>query len=223
MFRWLPKNVSTFGGDVDAIFYLIYYIVAVWFVLTYGAMLYLLIRYRHRPGQRALYVHGNTLRQYGWILGLGVIVLLLDVTIDLRGEQVWDKIKGYRPAPEVQVRVTAMQFNWEVLYPGPDGQFDTADDRRLNGQVHVPINKVVHVTLTATDVIHSFFLPNLRLKQDAVPGRRITLWFQATEPGDYPIPCAELCGTGHTGMRGRLIVHSQKDYELWIKKEWPNF
>jgi cytochrome c oxidase subunit 2 len=152
-----------------------------------------------------------------------VIVLLLDVTIDLRGEQVWDKIKGYRPAPEVQVRVTAMQFNWEVLYPGPDGQFDTADDRRLNGQVHVPINKVVHVTLTATDVIHSFFLPNLRLKQDAVPGRRITLWFQATEPGDYPIPCAELCGTGHTGMRGRLIVHSQKDYELWIKKEWPNF
>ena len=120
MFSWLPKNVSTFGGDVDAIFYLIYYIVAVWFVLTYGAIIYLLIRYRRRPGQRALYVQGNTLRQYGWILGLGVIVLLLDVTIDLRSEQVWEKIKVHRPAPEVQVRVTAMQFNWEVLYPGPD-------------------------------------------------------------------------------------------------------
>lgn len=221
MFSWLPKNVSTFGGDVDAIFYLIYYIVAVWFGLTYGAIIYLLIRYRRRPGQRALYVPGNTPRQYGWILGLGVIVLLLDVSIDLRSERVWEKIKGHRPAPEVQVRITAKQFNWEVLYPGPDGKFDTTDDRRIDGQLHVPVNKVVHVTLTAKDVIHSFFLPNLRLKQDALPGRSITVWFEATEPGNYPIPCAELCGTGHTGMLGRLIVHSPNAYEAWVKEQWP--
>jgi cytochrome c oxidase subunit 2 len=223
MFRWLPKNVSSFGGDVDAIFSLIYSIVAVWFVLTYGAIIYALIRYRRRPGQRALYVQGETLRQYGWILGLGVIVLLLDVSIDVRGERVWEKIKGHLPAPEVQVRVTGKQFNWEILYPGPDGKFDTADDRRIDEQLHVPVNKVVHVTLTAKDVIHSFFLPNLRLKQDALPGRRITLWFEATEPGEYPIPCAELCGTGHTGMLGRLIVHSPAAYEAWVKGQWPTF
>jgi cytochrome c oxidase subunit 2 len=223
MFRWLPKNVATFGGDVDAIFYFIYYIVAVWFVLTYGAIIYALIRYRRRPGQRALYVHGNTPRQYGWILALGMIVLLLDVTIDVRGERVWEKIKGRMPAPEVQVRVTGEQFNWEVLYPGPDGKFDTADDRLINGQLHVPVHKVVHVTLTAKDVIHSFFLPNLRLKQDALPGRRITVWFEAMEPGDYPLPCAELCGTGHTGMLGRLIVHSAEAYAAWVKEQWSRF
>ena len=222
MLSWLPKNVSTFGGDVDSIFYLIYYIVAVWFVLTYGAIIYCLIRYRRRPGQRAVYVHGNTARQYGWILGLGVVVLLLDVGIDVRGERVWEKIKGHLPDPAVQVQVTGKQFIWEVVYPGPDGKFATADDRRLDGELHVPVHQVVHVTLASKDVIHSFFLPHLRLKQDAMPGHTITLWFEATEPGDYPIPCAELCGPGHTGMLGQLTVHTPEAYEAWVQAQWPS-
>jgi cytochrome c oxidase subunit 2 len=221
MLNWLPRNVSTFGGDVDAIFALIYYIVAAWFVLTYGAIIYALVRYRRRPGRRALYMPGNTLRQYGWILLLGLVVLLLDVGIDIRGEHVWEKVKQQTPAPEVQVRVTAKQFNWEVQYPGPDGIFDTSDDRRIDGQLHVPVHKVVHVTLMARDVIHSFFLPHLRLKQDAMPGRPTGLWFEATEPGVYPLPCAELCGTGHTGMLGHLTVHAPETYEAWVKAQWP--
>lgn len=221
MFSWLPQNVSTFGGDVDAMLYLIYYIVLVWFVLTYGAIGYLLIRFRRRPGVGARYVAGDTLRQYGWVLGLGVIVLLLDVGIDIRGEQVWEKIKRHVPPPDVQLRVTAKQFNWEVHYPGPDGQFDTADDLQLDGQLHVPVHQAVHITLRSRDVIHSFFLPNLRLKQDAMPGRSIPVWFQATEPGVYPIPCAELCGTGHTGMQGHLTVHTPATYDAWVQQHWP--
>lgn len=220
MFSWLPKNVSTFGGDVDSVLYVIYYIVAAWFVLTCGAIIYFVIRYRRRPGQKAIYLTGNTIQQYGWVLALGLIVLVMDVGIDIHGEQVWDKIKLHTPAPDVQVRVTAKQFNWEVLYPGPDGAFDTADDRQIDGQLHVPVDKVVHVTLTSKDVIHSFFLPNLRLKQDALPGRDIVLWFEATEPGTYVWPCAELCGTGHTGMFGRLTVHTSADYETWIQSQW---
>src|SRR5439155_1502252 len=121
------------------------------------------------------------------------------------------------PPGDVQMRVTAQRFTWGVQYPGPDGQFDTADDVHLNEELHVPVDKVVHITLTSKDVIHSFFLPNLRLKQDAMPGRSIALWFQATKAGVYPLPCAELCGFGHTGMMGRLVVHTPEEYEVWVK------
>lgn len=221
MFSWLPKNVSTFGGDIDAILHLIYVIVAIWFVLTYGAIICFLMRYRRRPGQRAIYVTGNTPRQYAWLLMLGVVVLVIDIGIDIRGEEVWSKVKRHAPNPEVHVRVTGKQFNWAMHYPGPDGVFDTADDLQIDGQLHVPVHKVVQVTLSSQDVIHSFFLPNLRLKQDAMPGRTITLWFEATEPGEYPMPCAELCGTGHTGMLGHLTVHTPETYEAWRKQQWP--
>jgi cytochrome c oxidase subunit 2 len=219
MLSWLPENVSTFGADVDSVLYLIYYIVAVWFVLTYGAIIYFLIRYRRRPGQRAIYVHGNTFRQYAWILVLGLIVVLLDIGIDIHGEEVWQKVKLRVPPADIQVRVTAKQFNWEVLHPGPDGVFDTQDDHQIDGQLDVPVNKVVHVTLTSKDVIHSFFLPHLRLKQDAMPGRNILVWFEATKPGEYDWPCAELCGTGHTGMVGRLTVHTPETYKAWTAEQ----
>lgn len=221
MLSWLPENVSTFGADIDGLIYLIYYIVLLWFVLTYGAIIYLLIRYRRRAGQPATYVHGNTLRQYGWILILGVIVVLMDVWVDIRGEEVWHKIKLSQPPADVHVRVTAKQFNWEVLYPGPDGKFDTEDDLQVDGNLDVPVDKVVHVTLTSKDVIHSFFLPHLRLKQDAMPGRNILVWFEATKTGEYPWPCAELCGTGHTGMVGRLTVHTPEAYKAWVEEQWP--
>ncbi|MBI3989350.1 MAG: hypothetical protein HY347_07010, partial [candidate division NC10 bacterium] len=85
MLRWLPENVSTYGGDIDSILYLIYYIVGVWFVLTYAAILYFLIRYRRREGLRATYVHGNNLALSAWILIAGLIVLLLDLWIDFHG------------------------------------------------------------------------------------------------------------------------------------------
>ncbi len=221
MFSWLPKNVSTYGGDIDAILYLIYYIITVWFVLAYGAIIYCLIKYRRRPGQRARYLPGATFRQYGWILVLGAIVLVIDVGIDIRGEQVWHKVKGVLLPADVQVEVTGKQFIWQVGYPGPDGTFKTADDRQIDGELHVPVGKVVHVTLRAEDVIHSFFVPNLRLKQDAMPGRSITLWFEVTEPGVYLIPCAELCGSGHTGMLGQLTAHTPEAYEAWRKQQWP--
>lgn len=221
MLRWLPENVSTYGGDVDAIFSLIYAIVGIWFVLTYGAIIYALIRYRRRRHPQARYIQGDRLAQYGWILALALVVLALDIGIDLRGEEVWEKIKRRVPPGDVQLRVTAQRFTWAVQYPGPDGQFDTADDVHRKEELHVPVDKVVHITLTSKDVIHSFFLPHLRLKQDAMPGRRIPLWFQATKAGVYPLPCAELCGAGHTGMMGRLVVHTPEEYEVWVKKLWP--
>lgn len=220
MANWFPENVSTYGADVDAVFWLIFYITAVWFVLTEGLILYFVLRYRCRPGQRAAFVRGDQLSQLAWIFVPVLIVVVLDLWIDIRSAEVWAKIKGQLPPSDIVVRAAGKQFNWEFIYPGPDGKFGTADDLQIDNDLHVPVGKVVHVVLTAKDVLHSFFLPHLRLKQDVVPGREITAWFEATKPGQYEIPCAELCGFGHSGMNGMLYVHTPEDYDRWIKEKW---
>ena len=221
MFAWLPENVSTFGGDIDSIFRFIYYIVGFWFLATQGFLIYCLIRFRRRPGRRPPYLHGNNLSQAAWILLPLVIVLVLDLWIDFRSADVWAKVKVGGPRPDVVIEVTGKQFNWIMTYPGPDGRFGTADDKKVENELHVPVNKVVQVVLKGEDVIHSFFLPNLRLKQDVVPGRAIRAWFQATKSGKYEIPCAELCGFGHSGMKGWLHVHEEVQYKEWARKMWP--
>src|SRR5882724_4931080 len=107
----------------------------------------------------------------------------------------------------ILVVLTAKQFNWQVKYPNSDKVF--------LDEMHVPVNKVVHVHLKSQDVIHSFFVPQFRMKQDAVPGREIKQWFEVVKPGRYEWPCAELCGFGHSGMRGWIYVHSPEDYKKW--------
>ncbi len=222
MLRWLPENVSTFGGDIDSILSLIYYVTLAWFFLTVGVLLLFLIRYRRREGRRATYVRGEKLTEAAWILIPLVIVLALDLWIDFHGADAWTKVKGRAPASDLSIRITGKQFNWEIVYPGPDGKFGTADDLQLDNELHVPVNQVVRVTLKSKDVIHSLFLPNLRLKQDIVPGRDVEAWFQATKPGRYPMPCSELCGFGHSGMNGWLYVHPAGEYQKWVKERWPS-
>lgn len=218
MLRWLPENVSTYGAEIDWLFQLIEYITGVIFVGVIVAMLVFLVKYRSREGRRATYTHGNTLLEVTWTIVPAIILIVLFWF----SQSTWWSIKGRQPSSDFRVQVTAKQFNWEIIYPGPDGQFGTADDLTLENDLHVPVNTVVLVSLQSKDVIHSFFLPNLRLKQDAVPGREIPVWFQATKPGRYEIPCAELCGFGHSGMLGYLTVHSPEDYAKWLKERWPS-
>ena len=123
-----------------------------------------------------------------------------------------------RPIATSKLGVMAKQFNWEVTYPGPDRKLGTDDDKKFDNDLHVPVNKVVRVYLTAKDVIHSFYLPNLRLRQDAVPGRTILVWFEVTKPGKYEIPCSQLCGFGHSGMKGWLYVHTPEEYAKWAQE-----
>lgn len=217
MMSWLPEDVSTFGGEIDSLFYLIYYITGAVFILVTVLMILFLILYRRRDGRRATYSHGNTALEITWTVIPAVILLVLS----FMSVSSWGRIKAHAPPSDFQVQVIAKQFNWEIIYPGPDGKFGTADDFQIDNDLHVPVNKVVHVHLQAKDVIHSFFLPNLRLKQDAVPGRNILVWFEATKPGKYELPCAELCGFGHSGMRGWLYVDSPEEYEKWAKEKWP--
>ena len=220
MQEWFPENVSTFGADVDGIFWLIFYITTVWFFITEGLILYFVIRYRRKPGRKAVYAAGDTWSQLAWVLVPLAIVVVLDVIIDSRSADVWAKVKRERPAADVVVRAAGKQFNWEFVYPGPDGKFGTPDDLQLDNELHVPVGKKVHVILTAKDVIHSFFLPHARLKQDVVPGREITAWFEIVKPGEYEIPCAELCGFGHSGMNGKLYAHTPEQYQKWVTEKW---
>jgi len=143
------------------------------------------------------------------------LVFLFDMAIEHKGTGVWDKVKLEMPPHEVLVRVTARQFAWTFTYAGVDGKLDTADDFQSTTEMHVPEGKVVRFALESKDVLHSFWIPVLRLKQDAVPGRTINGWFQATQTGDYEIGCAEICGGLHTNMRATMRVESPEDFDRW--------
>ncbi|MGH7828580.1 MAG: cytochrome c oxidase subunit II, partial [Candidatus Binatia bacterium] len=217
MLSWLPEDVSTFGKEIDSLFYVIYYITGAAFILVTVLMVLFLILYRGREGRRAAYSHGNTALEITWT----IIPAIVFIALSFMSVSSWGKIKSHAPPSDFQLHVTAKQFNWEAVYPGPDGKFATEDDLKIENDIHVPANKVIHIVLKSTDVIHSFFLPNLRVKQDAVPGREILVWFEATKPGRYELPCAELCGFGHSGMRGWLYVHAPEEYQKWVKERWP--
>ncbi|MBI3246470.1 MAG: cytochrome c oxidase subunit II [Deltaproteobacteria bacterium] len=217
MLRWLPEDVSPYGAGIDALFYLIYYITAAAFLLVTAVMIALLIKYRYQTGRRAVYTHGNTTLEIVWT----VIPALVFIGLGIASKAQWDELKVNIPESDTVIHVTGKQFNWEVLYPGPDGQFHTADDKQVDNEIRVPVGKPIRMVLKSKDVIHSFFLPQLRFKQDAVPGREILTWFQANKPGKYEIPCAELCGFGHSGMRGWLYVLSAEEYAQWVAQQWP--
>jgi cytochrome c oxidase subunit II len=208
---WLPENVSTFGRDIDWLFHLIYYITGITFILVFATMLAFIVMYRDRPGRKARYTHGNTTLEIVWT----VVPALILVILTLLSVPAWSRIKMSMPDTDFTVQVTAKQFNWQVVYPGADGKFGTADDKMLLDEMHVPINKPIRVILKSQDVIHSFFVPQFRIKQDAVPGHEIRAWFDATKPGKYEWPCAELCGFGHSGMRGWIYVHTPEEYQKW--------
>ena len=227
MLRWLPDGYgggSSYAGDIDAVFRFIYWLTFAIFWLVTILMVVALYRYRYREGdtRRATYTHGNTALELAWT----IIPAIVFVGIWFVSKTTWADIKAKIPPPDAQVRVTASQFAWSFAYPGPDGLFDTADDKtdkELQGadkELHVPVNKVVKVVLRSNDVIHSFFVPSFRLKQDAVPGREINVWFKATKPGRYELPCAELCGPGHSGMVNWVNVLSDADYQKWVQKVW---
>ena len=159
--RWFPENVSTYGGDVDSVFALSYWVGLVWFVITLGTFGLFLALYRRRQGRRAFYITGEPLRQAAWILVPCAVILALDLWIDWRGAPAWAKVKGQLPPAELTIQVTGRQFLWEVVYPGPDGKFGTEDDRQFNNEIHVPVGRPVRLALKAGDVAHSFFAPTL--------------------------------------------------------------
>ncbi len=210
----LPPGVSTFAGDIDFLYYLILIITGIAFVVVEVGLVVFAIKYRARPGRKAQYIKGSTRAEIVWTAVPAVTLVI----IGLMSGGVWNHIKGRNSTPPnaIPYEVHVKQFEWNFTYRGPDGQLGTGDDFTLRNQLHIPVNRPVELQLIAEDVIHSFFVPAFRVKQDAVPGMEINVWFEATEVGEYEIACAELCGLGHYRMRARVIVHSAEDYQQWL-------
>ena len=212
-----PHNVSTFGDRIDATYGAIFIATALAFLIVQGLLIYCIIRFRHREGRKSLPIHGNTRLEVVWTIvpAVGVFFLaFVSVSVWLDAKQA-ERI----PSGAYEVRIDARQFEWNVTNSGPDGQLGTADDFPTRNQLYIPVNRPIRVTLAADDVIHSFFLPNFRVKQDAVPGMEIPVWFEAMEVGEYPLGCAELCGLGHYRMRGTVTVLSPEEFEEWQSTE----
>jgi cytochrome c oxidase subunit 2 len=114
------------------------------------------------------------------------------------------------------IKVGAEQWLWHFKYAGPDGAFGTEDDIAVDNAFHVPIDQPVRFELTAQDVIHGFYLPDLRIHQDAVPGLTSLLWFQANKAGTYDVRCTQFCGTNHYQMKAQITVEPLQDYQSWL-------
>ena len=215
---WLmDESASTFGPSIDRLYYVILIITGIVFLITEVALVWFVFKYRHREGHNAEYIHGNTRAEIVWTIIPAVIVL----AIALASRGVWAQVKDPEefPSNALPVLITAKQFEWNVTYPGSDGELGTGDDFTVRNRLDVPVGRPTRIILHSEDVIHSLFLPEMRLKQDAVPGMEIQVWFEPTRIGEFPIGCAELCGIGHTRMRGTLTVHSAADYQAWVNQQ----
>jgi cytochrome c oxidase subunit 2 len=219
MFDTLPQGISSFAPEMDRLLYLIYAITGAFFVGLEGYLVYLVLRYRRKDGTSAKYEPANKWVQVQWILVFSFVVLVIDLLIDYKGARIWAAVKEEIPATTLTLKVSAKQFDWTFIYPGKDGQLGTADDISSYRELHVPVGQKIKVILTSQDVIHSFFLPQVRLKQDVMPGREINAWFDTTQAGTYDIVCSELCGFGHTRMNGVLHVDDEKTFQDWLAQK----
>lgn len=210
---WLPRDVSLDGHVIDHLFMFILVLTGVVFVATETALFLFMWRYdARRNPDAAKFTHGSHTLEVIWTI-LPTATLLFIAIYQMNA---WADAKVRKPDIPPTVEVTARQFEWRVRYPGSDGEFDTRDDVYTVNSLHVPVGQDVLVVLKSEDVLHSFFLPNLRVKQDAVPGMQQNVWFRPLEEGEFDLVCAELCGWGHYKMKGRLIVESREEFDAWL-------
>lgn len=228
---WLPNIagephhvVSTFGREIDSLYVIILLITGIVFIGTQIVLVWVMYRFvderdaQGRPVRQANYFHGSQRLEVVWT----IIPAAILVFIALYQMGTWAEIKFRSAAPKVPptAEITARQFQWVMRYPGPDGRLNTRDDLVLVDDLHFVKNKQTLIYLKSTDVLHSFFLPQLRIKQDAVPGLTIPVWFDADRPGEYELVCAELCGWGHYKMRGHVTVHeTEKEFQQWLDEQ----
>ncbi len=243
---WLPEAVSLHSAAIDRQFRITLTVIGVAFFLVHAALGLIVWRYRAKSSERAVYSQGSARIEIIWAAITAFVFIALAIT----GQRVWAQLRLNQAPPDaVQVEAVGQQFNWNFRYPGADGKFGRSDPRLYNdkdnsigarpgplgidpndasgkddvvsGLMVVPVNRPISVTLRAKDVVHDFYVPALRLKQDAVPGMKINIHFTATKEGRYEIACAELCGQFHHQMRAYLEVKSQNDFEQWLNERAP--
>ena len=212
---WLPEAVTTTAPDIDRIFYVVLWVTGIAFILVQATLVAFLVLYRRRPGHTAAYTHGNTTVEIVWT----VVPTLILIVLAVQNQRVWARVRGTPPPADVEIEITAEQFAWNVRYAGADGQLNTADDITTLNQLHIPTDATVLFHIRSKDVIHSFFVPQFRMKQDAVPGLTSRLWVNATKTGNFDIACAELCGIGHYRMRGFLVIEPAEAFRAWLAEQ----
>jgi cytochrome c oxidase subunit 2 len=233
---WLPELASD-RGAIDSAMTLSLVVTGVVFIGTNLALAWFSWRYQDAPGASASYWHDSPRLEWTWTLITAAIMLVFT----FRALSLWAQVTAPAPADSFVVEVTGQQFAWNVRYPGPDGIFgrtdakfvdsaalnfigldkgdpSAADDLTVQNQLILPEGRPVRVRLRSLDVIHSFFLPEFRVKQDAMPGITSETWFIPQRTGDFEIACAEHCGLGHYRMRGQLHVVAPSDLEARIKE-----
>jgi len=213
------ETLSTYASDIDNLILSIGVLVGFWLILCEVIFFYFIFRFRAKDGQRAKYITGEEATQKRWISYPHLLVLVCDVFIVVFAVKVWYDVKQQLPEPYETVRIVSQQWAWSFVHPGADHELGTADDIKTVDELHIEVGKVYHFKLEARDVLHSFSVPVFRLKQDAVPGRVITGWFEATGTGTYDIQCAEICGIGHGVMAARIVIESAERHAAWVAEQ----
>jgi cytochrome c oxidase subunit 2 len=233
-----PVNVSEHGYQIDHIIEFCHWFMGTLFVGWSAFFVYVLIRFR--KGRQPVADHDGVKSGISTHLEFSAVlieaVLLIGFAIPL-----WAKRVNEFPVTKdvILVHATGQQFNWNFHLPGPDGQFgrrdvylvsnsnplgldpnDPAgkDDIVTSGELHVPVNRPVIIELSSKDVIHNFCLPSMRIAADAIPGSLNPMWFKPIKVGTYEVVCGQLCGLGHYGMKGTLVVDTPEDYQAWLKE-----
>jgi cytochrome c oxidase subunit 2 len=199
---WLPERASTVAGDVDYLFNFILYVSLFFFALIVVLMVVFVVRYRRRPG-----VEPPPSRSHNTALELlwSGIPLLIVVYIFYVGFRTYMDMRT-PPRESYEINVIAGQWDWTFKYP----------NGVVSSDLHVPVDQPVRLVLSSRDVIHSLFIPQFRVKMDAVPGRYNKVWFKAVTPGEFDLWCAEYCGTKHSDMLAQVVVHTAGDFEAWL-------
>jgi len=214
---WYVTQASSYAADVDDLFLLIALIVGAFFLAAEFVLVWLVFRFRARPGVKARYITGEKTSETKWVSYPHYLVLVFDIIIVAAALRVWSDVKIDLPPAEERVRIVAQQWAWTFVHAGPDGQLDTADDIRTVNVLNLQVNRLYHFELHSKDTLHSFSVPAFRLKQDAVPGRSIVGWIRPTVTGEFDIQCAEICGIGHGLMAARVRIRSAAAQAAWME------
>ncbi len=218
-----PEDISSSGHLIMWLFNYTTYVNLFWFSLVCLGLFGFSYLYSQKRHKKAFYTHGNEKKHLliTALIGLGVFLSVDMVITKVSSRDIKEVFWNFPEDSEelVKVQVYAQQWAWNFRYAGRDGEFNTADDVVLLNDLVIPVNKKVMVQMTSKDVIHSFYLPNVRLKADAIPGRFAKLWFDANKVGEYEVACAEMCGIHHYLMKGKMTVLSQEDYDSWKNEQ----
>jgi cytochrome c oxidase subunit 2 len=197
----LPIQGTLVAGQWDDLYGFLVWLSVFFFILVVGGMIYFAIKYRAQPGFRPKYITGNHALEAVWI----VVPTILLMVIFVWGYVVYRNMV-HPPTDAYEIRVIGRQWSW---------QFQYANGKSLLNEAYVPVNKPVKLIMTSTDVLHSFFVPNFRVKQDVVPGMYTSVWFEATVPGRHQVYCTEYCGTSHSGMLAEIIALTDEQWNAW--------